>query len=50
MTVKKSQIVEREKHLNQIPAILANLMDGKGAIVAIMGEPGIEKPVSPRKS
>jgi DNA-binding CsgD family transcriptional regulator/nucleoside-triphosphatase THEP1 len=43
MTVKKSPIVEREKHLNQIPAILANLMDGKGAIVAIMGEPGIGK-------
>ncbi|TMV45619.1 hypothetical protein FE783_28460 [Paenibacillus mesophilus] len=43
MTVKKSQMMEREKYLNQIPAILANLMDGKGAIVAIMGEPGIGK-------
>ncbi|MFC5468283.1 helix-turn-helix transcriptional regulator [Cohnella suwonensis] len=43
MTLKKSQIVEREKHLNQIPAILANLRDGNGAIIAIMGEPGIGK-------
>lgn len=43
MTFMKAQIVEREKQLNQIPALLASLMDGKGAIVAIMGEPGIRK-------
>lgn len=43
MSLKNSQMVEREKHFNQIPAILANLLDGKGTIVAIMGEPGIGK-------
>ncbi|WP_141430730.1 LuxR C-terminal-related transcriptional regulator [Bacillus sp. 03113] len=43
MIIKKSQIVEREKYLNQIPAIIENLMDGKGTVVTIMGEPGIGK-------
>ncbi|KIL38884.1 hypothetical protein SD70_23790 [Gordoniibacillus kamchatkensis] len=43
MLIKKLQMVEREKFVNQIPAMLANLMDGKGAIVSIAGEPGIGK-------
>ncbi|WP_066305641.1 LuxR C-terminal-related transcriptional regulator [Bacillus sp. FJAT-29814] len=43
MTLKKSQIVEREKYLNQIPAILSNLLEGNGTVIAIMGEPGIGK-------
>ncbi|MBW5446159.1 AAA family ATPase [Cohnella sp. CFH 77786] len=43
MILKNSPMVEREKHFNQIPAILANLKDGIGAIVTILGEPGIGK-------
>lgn len=43
MTVMKPAIVEREKHVNQISAIIANLVDGKGSVVTIMGEPGIGK-------
>jgi len=43
MVLKTAPMVEREKYINQIPAILANLIDGKGAVVAIMGEPGIGK-------
>lgn len=43
MKLMQAQTVEREQHLNQIPAILANLVDGKGTIIAIMGEPGIGK-------
>ncbi|MGC5327732.1 helix-turn-helix transcriptional regulator [Brevibacillus sp. SYSU BS000544] len=43
MTEMKSPIVEREKHVTQISAMIANLVDGKGSIVTIMGEPGIGK-------
>lgn len=43
MAFKQSQLVDREEQLNQIPLLLANLIDGRGAIVAITGEPGIGK-------
>ncbi|UVI29216.1 LuxR C-terminal-related transcriptional regulator [Paenibacillus spongiae] len=43
MTLKQAPMVEREKYVNQILSIIANLTDGIGAIVAIMGEPGIGK-------
>ena len=43
MALQPSQIVERENYINQIPALLANLIDGKSAIVGIIGEPGIGK-------
>jgi len=43
MTLQQSQIVERENYINQIPALLANLIDGKSSIVGIIGEPGIGK-------
>ncbi|AJY73447.1 LuxR C-terminal-related transcriptional regulator [Paenibacillus beijingensis] len=43
MTRKTLRIVERDQYVNQIPAILANLADGKGTVIAITGEPGIGK-------
>jgi len=43
MSITKSKIVERETYVNQIPALLENLADGRSSIVAIMGEPGIGK-------
>lgn len=43
MTLKQSPLVEREKHISQIPAILDNLADRRGTVLALLGEPGIGK-------
>jgi|GEM_PF-2406617 len=43
MSGMKSRIVERDFYINQAAAVLANLAEGDGSVIAIMGEPGIGK-------